>query len=60
MPYRTNADLPASVSDRLPAAFNHAFATHAGDDLQEEIAPRTTWTAVKRPHVKAGDQWVPR
>jgi hypothetical protein len=38
MPYRVNADLPASVRDHLPphaqdiyrAAFNHAFASHAG------------------------------
>jgi len=39
MPYRTNEDLPASVTHHLPAhaqdiyraAFNHAFAAHAGD-----------------------------
>jgi cation transport regulator len=49
MPYRTKIDLPASVRDHLPphaqdiyrAAFNHAFAAHAGDVRQEEIAHRT-------------------
>ena len=67
MPYRTNADLPASVRDHLPAhaqdiyraAFNHAFAAHAGDIRQEEIAHRTAWAAVKRSYVKDGDRWVP-
>ena len=67
MPYRTNIDLPASVRDHLPphaqdiyrAAFNHAFAAHAGDVRQEEIAHRTAWAAVKRFYVKDGDRWVP-
>ena len=66
-PYRTNIDLPASVRDHLPshaqdiyrAAFNHAFAAHAGDVRQEEIAHRTAWAAVKRSYVKDGDHWVP-
>ncbi len=39
MPYRTNADLPASVRYHLPEhaqdiyrePFNHAYATHAGE-----------------------------
>ena len=68
MPYRVNADLPASVRSHLPehaqdiyrAAFNHAFAAHAGDPRQEEIAHRIAWSAVKRSYVKLGDQWVPR
>lgn len=67
MPYRANIDLPASVRDHLPphaqdiyrAAFNHAFAAHAGDTRQEEIAHRTAWSAVKRSYVKDGDRWVP-
>lgn len=67
MPYRTNSDLPASVRDHLPphaqdiyrAAFNHAFAAHAADIRQEEIAHRTAWAAVKRLYVKDGDRWVP-
>jgi cation transport regulator len=57
MPYTTNADLPASVSAHLPAhaldilreAFNHAFATHSGD---EAIAFRIGWGAVKRSYEK--------
>lgn len=67
MPYPTNADLPASVRSHLPAhaqdiyreAFNHAFASHAGDPRQEEIAHRTAWAAVKRSYVKIGTEWVP-
>lgn len=48
MPYGTNADLPEAVRAHLPAhaqdiyraAFNHAFAEHAGEARQEEIARR--------------------
>ncbi len=66
MPYRTNADLPHSVRGHLPAhaqdiyreAFNHAFASHAADPRQEEIAHRTAWSAVKRSYVKMGDTWI--
>lgn len=66
MPYRTNSDLPPSVHEHLPehaqdiyrAAFNHAFAAHAGDARQEEIAHRIAWAAVKRSYMKAGDYWV--
>jgi cation transport regulator len=66
MPYRFNSDLPPSVRDHLPehaqdiyrAAFNHAFADHAADPRQEEIAHRIAWAAVKRSYVKAGDQWI--
>lgn len=68
MPYRANADLPLAVQRHLPAhaqdifraAFNHAFAAHAGDPEQEEIAHRIAWAAVKRSYVKDGDRWVPR
>jgi cation transport regulator len=67
MPYRDNIDLPEAVRDHLPphaqdvyrAAFNHAFAAHAGDIRQEEIAHRIAWAAVKRSYVKDGDRWVP-
>lgn len=66
MPYRTNEDLPAPVSNHLPAhaqdiyreAFNHAFASHAADPRREEIAHRTAWAAVKRSYVKIGDAWI--
>ncbi len=68
MPYRVNADLPASVRANLPdhvqdiyrEAFNHAFAAHAGEGRQEEAAHRIAWAAVKRSYVKQGDSWVRR
>jgi cation transport regulator len=68
MPYRSNEDLPASVRAHLPAhaqdiyraAFNHAYAAHAGDLRQEEAAHRIAWAAVKRSYVKLGDVWVGR
>ena len=68
MPYRTNAELPASVRGHLPEhaqdifreAFNHAFAEHAAEADQEERAFRIAWAAVKRSYVKAGDDWEPR
>jgi len=68
MPYRTNADLPASVRGHLPdhaqviyrEAFNHAFAAHAGEADHEERAHRIAWAAVKRSYVKVGDYWEPR
>ena len=68
MPYRSNADLPPSVTQHLPehaqdiyrAAFNHAYAAHAGDPDWEETAHRIAWAAVKRSYVKAGEAWVAR
>ena len=68
MPYHTNEDLPDSVARHLPphaqdiyrAAFNHAFAAHAGDPRQEEAAHRIAWAAVKRSYEKVGDNWVAR
>jgi cation transport regulator len=68
MPYRSNEDLPSSVTRHLPphaqdiyrAAFNHAFAAHAGDPRQEEASHRIAWAAVKRVYVKSGDTWVAR
>ena len=68
MPYNTNIDLPPAVRNHLPAhaqdiyraAFNHAFAAHAGDPRQEEAAHRIAWAAVKRRYVKDGSEWVAR
>jgi cation transport regulator len=68
MPYQSNNDLPAPVQHHLPPhaqdiyreAFNHAFAAHAGELRQEEIAHRTAWAAVKRSYIKVDDEWVPR
>lgn len=66
MPYRTNADLPFPVRSHLPPhaqniyreAFNQAFASHAADERQEEIAHRIAWAAVKRSYFKVGERWV--
>ncbi len=68
MPYARNEDLPAAIRKHLPehaqdiyrAAFNHAYAAHAGDPRREEIAHRIAWVAVKRNYVKVGGHWVPR
>ena len=68
MPYATNADLPPLVRHHLPphaqdiyrAAFNHAFAAHAGDPRQEEASHRIAWSAVKRSYVKVGESWIAR
>lgn len=68
MPYLTNFELPPAVQRHLPphaqdiyrAAFNHAFADHAGDPRQEEASHRIAWAAVKRTYVKLGDSWVAR
>jgi cation transport regulator len=68
MPYQSNQELPASVRNHLPShaqdvyreAFNHAFASRAGDPRQEEAAHRIAWRAVKRGWVKVRDRWVER
>jgi cation transport regulator len=66
MPYARNADLPASLQQRLPIhaqaiyreAFNHAWLSHADDPRREEAAHRIAWAAVKRGYRKVGDHWV--
>jgi cation transport regulator len=68
MPYRVNTDLPASVRHHLPehaqdiyrAAFNHAYAAHAGEIDRERRAHMIAWAAVKRSYVKDGEIWVAR
>ena len=68
MPYRINSDLPLSVRNHLPdhaqdiyrEAFNHAFASHAGEIDREQRAHRIAWAAVKRGYVKNGDRWQAR
>jgi cation transport regulator len=52
--------LPAHAQDIYRAAFNHAFAAHAGDPRQEEASHRIAWAAVKRSYVKRGNDWVTR
>jgi cation transport regulator len=66
MPYASNIQLPVGVRRHLPnaaqdiyrEAFNHAWATYAGDPRQEEIAHRVAWAAVKRKYQKIGKDWV--
>lgn len=66
MPYRTNADLPASVAAHLPPhaqdiyreAFNRAYAAHAEEARQDESPHRIAWAAVKRAYVKVGNAWI--
>ena len=63
MPYASNADLPPSVRNHLPAraqdryreAFNHAWVTYAHAARREEIAHRVAWAAVKRRYHKDPD-----
>ncbi|GLR67879.1 cation transport regulator ChaB [Acidocella aquatica] len=65
MPYTSNSDLPPAIRQHLPqhaqdifrAAFNHAYAAHAGGPRQEEAAFRIAWAAVKHSYAKTGDDW---
>ena len=68
MPYRTNADLPASVRTHLPdhaqdiyrEAFNHAYAAHAGEGRQgRSRAPHRLGRGEAR-LCKIGEVWVAR
>jgi len=68
MPYQMNSALPPSVRSHLPShaqdiyreAFNHAYATHAGEYNQEQRAHRIAWAAVKHSYVKVDHDWVAR
>jgi len=64
MPYQTNAELPSSVKDHLPAhaqdifreAFNHAYQEYGHDESQ---AFRVAWAAVEHEYHRDGDdKWV--
>jgi len=63
MPYESNADLPESVRNVLPAAaqtifrkaFNAAYDQYGGD---EPRAIRVAWAAVKNVYEKKDDEWV--
>ena len=69
MPYVTTSDLPPAVR-RLPlhaqetflGAFNSAWESYAyrGPHVQEEIAFRVAWAAVKKRYRKQGERWVPK
>ncbi|MDF3046981.1 MAG: cation transport regulator ChaB [Candidatus Midichloriaceae bacterium] len=72
MPYRTNSDLPSSVTSHLPehaqdiyrSAFNSAWAEYKdidgrkGGQSREQVAHKVAWAAVKKKYHKEGDQWV--
>jgi cation transport regulator len=70
MPYKSTADLPDRVRDKLPRhaqeiyleAFNNAFDEYAerGDE-REETAHKVAWSAVKKKYRKdeASGNWVP-
>ncbi len=68
MPYRVNDDLPPSVRNHLPehaqeiyrAAFNHAYAAHAGEADRDKRAHMIAWAAVKHGYVKQGGSWISR
>ena len=68
MPYQANRDLPDSVRNNLPdhaqdiyrAAFNHAYAAHAGEGDRERRSHMIAWAAVKHGYVKEGERWVRR
>ena len=71
MPYHSNAELPDSVREHLPAhaqdiyreAFNAAWDEYADpgkrrdDASREETAHRVAWAAVKNKYEKDGDHW---
>lgn len=66
MPYRTNADLPSSIRQHLPAhahdifrsAYNSAWEHYKCErNRREEIAHRIAWAAVKRKYRKVEDRW---
>ena len=75
MPYKTNNDLPESVSNVLPKhaqdiyreAFNHAWdqykdkSERRGDESREETAHKVAWAAVKHQYRKGDDdRWHPK
>lgn len=66
MPYRSNADLPATIRAHLPApaqlvyrrTYNNAWTTYRNEPRREEICHRVAWAAVKRSYRKADHDWV--
>ena len=69
MPYRTNSELPKSVTHVLPQhaqamyreAFNNAYEEYRdpkerrNNATQEEVAHRVAWAAVKQKYKKGAD-----
>ncbi|WP_410014972.1 putative cation transport regulator ChaB [Sodalis sp. C49] len=75
MPYKSNSDLPDSVTNVLPKhaqdiyreAFNHAWDQYAdkserrGDESREKTAHKVAWAAVKHGYQKGDDdRWHPK
>ena len=69
VPYATNEDLPDSVTRHLPphaqdiyrAAFNHAYAAHAGDPRPGGSRASHRLGGSRSAHTsRVGDVWVPR
>ena len=69
MPYPTNADLPASVQEHLPAHAQDIFRAGTSITLLRRtrvIRARRRqligipWAAVKRCYVKVGNDWISR
>lgn len=75
MPYKTNKELPDSVTNVLPAhaqdiyreAFNSAYdeykdpSKRRGKADREEVAHRVAWNAVKSKYEKGDDdKWHPK
>jgi cation transport regulator len=63
MPYRTNADLPASVRDNLPdhaqTIFRNAFEAALHEPgITEERAFKIAWAAVENVYEKRDGHWV--
>lgn len=64
MPYKTNADLPESIRNSLPAEaqaiFRSAYNSHKErhPDASEEDCMKVAWGAVKRTYKKEGGRWV--
>lgn len=61
MPYSTNADLPDSVKNNLPAhaqdIYREAFNSASEQYGEEERAHKVAWGAVKKKYEKRGDAW---
>lgn len=74
MPYKTNAELPASVYNHLPEhaqsiyrkAFNAAYEEYkdsekrrgGASESRDAVAAKVAWAAVKKEYKKSGDNWV--
>lgn len=75
MPYKSNQDLPDSVTNNLPShaqdiyreAFNLAYKEYKdpskrkSDTSHEETAHKVAWAAVKKKYTKSSDSsWHPK